>query len=121
MVDSGLTVHAIRDATVVNFRSSSILDSTVIEAMGRELYALVDERAARQLVLDFTNVRFLASQAVGVLLTLKKKADRIKGEVAICGMRPEIQQVFKIMKLEKLFAFHKTEKDALAGLGIFIT
>ena len=118
MAYSHLLVHTLRDVTVVNFRNSTMLDSTVIETIGRELYALIDERAARRVVLDFTSVKFLASQAVGMLITLKKKADAINGEVAICGMRDEIKRVFKIMNLSKLFRFHKTEKDALAAFDV---
>ena len=118
MADSQLLVHTVQDATVVTVRGGSILDSLVIDAIARELYALVDEKATRKIVLDFAGVKFLASQAVGVLITLKKKADEIKGQVVICNMRDEIRRVFKIMNLEKLFGFYDSEERALAGLGV---
>ena len=118
MAESQLLVHTIQDATVVNFRNGAILDSLVIDAIARELYALVDEKAVRKIVLDFTGVKFLASQAVGVLITLKKKADEIKGRVVICNMRDEVRRVFKIMNLEKLFGFFDAEPGALKSLGV---
>jgi len=121
MADSQLLIHTIQDATVVNFRTPSILESLVIDAIARELYALVDEQAARKIVLDFGGVTFLASQAVGVLITLRKKADAIKGDVVICDMRDDIRRVFKIMNLSKLFVFFDTEEKALRSLGVHTT
>jgi anti-sigma B factor antagonist len=119
MANSQLMVHNIQDATVVNFRQTSILDSAVIDAISRELYAIIDEQATRKLVLDFSQVKFLSSQALGVLINAKKKADAIKGVIAIAGMKPDLQRVFKIMNLQKLFSFYDTEKDALAAFDVF--
>jgi len=119
MAQSQLLVHSIRGATVVNFRTSAMLDSNVIEAVAAELFELVDDRAQRQIVLDCSKVQFLASQAIGVLITLKKKADAIGGRIAICGMRDEIRRVFKIMNLQSLFKFYKDEAEALASFDVY--
>ena len=118
MAESGLVVTQIRDVTVVNFRDSSILDTVAVETIGRELYPLVDERAARKLILDFSSVRFLSSQMLGVLISLQKKSAAIKGEVVICGLRKELQKVFKIMKLEKVLSFAESEDRALNSFGV---
>lgn len=119
MAGSQLLVQTIQDVTIVNFRNSSILDSAVIDALSRELYAMVDDQASRKIVLDFTAVNFLSSQALGMLITMKKKADAIKGQVVICGMKPDLQRVFKIMNLQKLFSFFANEKDALASFDVY--
>jgi len=121
MADSQLLIHRISDATIVNFRTGSILDSQVIDAIARELYALVDEKASRKIVLDFAGVKFLASQAIGVLITLNQKAEEIKGRVAICQMSEEIRRVFKIMNLGKLFRFFDNEEQALESMGVHTT
>ena len=118
MAESQLLIQTIKDAVVINFRHGSILDSLIIDAIARELYALADERAARKIVLDFGGVKFLASQAVGVLITLKRKADAIGGQVVICNMPEEIRRVFKIMKLDGIFRFHGSEAAALESMGI---
>ncbi len=118
MAESQLLVHTIKDAVVVTFRHVSILDSLVIDAIARELYALVDDRAVRKIVLDFAGVKFLASQAVGVLITLKRKAEAIDGQVLICSMSGEIRRVFEIMNLHNVFRFHASEAAALETLGV---
>ena len=113
MPASGLVVSEIQGVTVVNFRHTSILESTVVEAIGEELYALVDELARRKIVLDFTPVRFMASQMLGVLIALHKKVTGIKGTVVLCGLRPDLHKVFKISRLDKLLNFAATEDEAL--------
>ncbi len=120
MPGSHLIVHSIQGVTVVDFGASTMLDAGIIDAIGQELYTLVDEKAAKRIALDFSKVRFLASQAVGVLITLRKKADAIGGEIAICAMREELKRVFKIMNLQKLFSFYPGEKEALAAWDIYI-
>ena len=119
MAGSELVVQTIEDATVVNFRQRAIIESAKIEAIAQDLYAIVDEKASRKLVLDFTGVQYLSSQALGIFITLKKKADEIKGQVAICGLKNELRQLFKIMKLEKIFPFFADEQEALAHFNVF--
>ena len=114
---SGLAIVSIRDISLVDFRHQSILDAPVIEAIGRELYALVDEQARKKIVLDFTKVQFLSSQMLGVIITLYKKSLAIKGQVVLCGVRPEIMKVFAIMKLDKLVRLVATEREAMEALG----
>ena len=88
------------------------------EPLAEELYDLVDNRAIRKLVLDFSKVKFLSSSALGVLITLRKKADEIKGKVVMCSMKPEIRKIFKITNLEKLFDFYENEERALNYFGV---
>jgi len=118
MAAGRLFIHPIRDITVVNFNESAILDTVQVQQIGEELYELVDGQARRKLILDFSNVKFLSSSALGVLITLRKKADEIKGQVLLCSLRPDLRKIFKITNLEKLFEFHETEEKALNALGV---
>ena len=113
-----LLIHPIRDVTIVNFNDASILDTAQVEQIGEELYDLVDQRDRRKIVLDFSNVRLLSSSALGVLVTLRKKADQIKGQIVLCGMREEIRKVFKITRLDRMFTFCDGEGEALATFGV---
>lgn len=115
-----LLIQPIRDVTVVNFQDASILDTAVVDEIGRALYELVDAQARRKLILDFSNVKFLSSSALGVLITLKKKSSAIKGEVVLCSMRPELKKVFEITNLSKMFQFCENENKALAHFGVTV-
>lgn len=113
-----LLIQSVRDVTVVNFSDASILDTQQVQDIGEELYALVDKYARRKVVLDFEKVRFLSSSALGVLITLRKKADQIKGKVVLCNLRDEIRKVFKITNLDRMFEFYDSEEKALGTFGV---
>lgn len=114
---SRLKVSRQDGVTVVGFKDASILDATTIRQIGRELYAIVTEEPNRRVVLDFSEVRFLSSQALGVLLTLRRKADQSGAIVALASIRPELVRVFKITNLDQLFQFHPTAAQAVEALG----
>lgn len=113
-----LLVYAIRDATIVVFQENSVLDTLVIQQLGETLYHLVDGKACRKLIIDFSKVHLLSSSAIGILINLKKKADAIKGQVVLCGLRKELMKVFSITHLDKMFQFCPDEKEALAVFGL---
>lgn len=113
-----LLIQSFRDVTVVNINDASILDTAQVQQIGEELYDLIDARAIRKIVLDFSKVKFLSSSALGVLITLRKKSDEIKGKVLLCGMKPELRKLFKITNLEKLFDFYENEERALNYFGV---
>ncbi|MFQ6048804.1 MAG: STAS domain-containing protein [Phycisphaerae bacterium] len=118
--NSRLIVHMVKAVTVVTFDERTILDSLQIEKIGQELYELVDRFDRRQLVLDFSGVKFLSSQALAVLLNLRSKLQKIKGKLVICGLRAELREVFRITKLERLFEFYADEQQALNAFGVSV-
>ena len=119
MPASDLVISQIQDVTIVDFRNTSILDGGAVEAIAGQLYALVNEQARRKILLDFSAVRFLSSRLVGALLALHKKAQAIKGRFILCGLRPELHKVFKIMKLEKILEFADSEETGLMSFDVF--
>ena len=119
MPPTGLVINQIQGVVVANFRDTAILDGSTVEAIAKELYALVDQQAQRKLIVDFTPVRFLSSSMIGVLLNLNKKSTAIKGKVVICGLRSELHKVFKIMKLERLLTFAENEQKALNLFDVY--
>ncbi len=118
MAGTGLVISNMWGVTMVNFRSTSILDGAAVDAIGKELQVLVDEQACRKIILDVSAVQFLSSSMIGALIMLHKKSQAIKGRVVICGLKPKLKEIFKIMKLEKILSFADTETDALQMLGI---
>ncbi len=120
MSKSNLLMEDYAGVVVVTFTDSSILDRGVIEQIGRELYHLVDEENRRQLVLDFSNVKFLASHTLGILLTLHKKAKEIKGDVVLCGLKKDLKKVFTITSLDKVFKFYPDDSTALKSFGVHV-
>jgi anti-sigma B factor antagonist len=108
-----LEVEDIGDITVVNFVDKKILDEQNIQVIGEQLFSLVDELGRRKILLNFGNVEFLSSAALGKLITLNRKLQSAGGKLILCNIDPQIYEVFEITKLNKLFVIHKDEQGAL--------
>lgn len=118
MSDTGtrrIDIEEVGDVTVVRFLDKRILDETNIQLIGNQLFGLVDEDQRSKIVLDFTNVEYLSSAALGKLITLDKKVKAVKGKLRLCGIRPEIYEVFSITRLNKVFTIFDDQEKALDG------
>ncbi len=116
MAKSGLVVSQIQNITTVSFQDPAILDMAVIDAVAKELYELVDKQDRRRLVLNFSTVKFLSSQMIGVLLKVHGKTAALKGKTILCCMQPNLQHIFKITKLDTILNFIDTEEAAVQNL-----
>ncbi|MER3416002.1 MAG: anti-sigma factor antagonist [Gemmataceae bacterium] len=108
-----LEVEDIGDVTVVKFTDRKILDEQNIQAIGEQLFSLVDDQGKKRLLLDFGNVEYLSSAALGKLITLHKKIQQAQGRLALCCIDPQIYEVFKITKLNQIFNIYEDEQEAL--------
>jgi anti-sigma B factor antagonist len=108
-----LEVEDIGEVTVVNFTDKKILDEQNIQVIGEQLFSLVDELGRRKILLNFSNVEYLSSAALGKLITLNKKVNGAGGKLILCNIDPTIYEVFEITKLNKLFNIQKEEQAAL--------
>jgi anti-sigma B factor antagonist len=59
-------------------------------------------------------VEHLSSAALGVLITLNKQVSDSKGKLKLSDITPQIYEVFKITRLNKLFDIHDTAEKALS-------
>ena len=101
--------------TVVEFQTESLMNPHDLEKMSASLMALVDDQQHRQLVLDFTPVKYLSSQAIGVILALNRKLGQLDGgRLILCGVGPQLLQLLKITRLNLVLKVAPTQKEALA-------
>ena len=53
--------------------------------------------------MNFGNVEYLSSAALGKRITLNKKLQAVGGGLILCNIDPQIYEVFEITKLNKVF------------------
>jgi anti-sigma B factor antagonist len=111
-----LDIEEAGDVTIARFVDKKILDENNIQVIGNHLYGLVEEDGRKKIVLDFSNVEYLSSAALGKLITLNNKVKSAKGKLRLCGIRPDIYEVFAITKLNTVFDIRDDRDQALAGL-----
>jgi anti-sigma B factor antagonist len=110
-----IDIETIGDVTVARFVDKKILDENNIQIIGNQLFALVEEDGAKRIVLDFSNVEYLSSAALGKLITMEKKVKQAGGKLRLCSIRPDIYEVFAITKLNKVFEIKDDVDQALEG------
>ena len=111
-----LEVEDIGDIAVVNFVDKKILDEQNIQMIGDDLFRLVDELGRRKVLLNFANVEFMSSAALGKLITLHRKLQGVQGKLVLCKIAKDILDVFKITKLDRILTIAPDEQ---AGLQAF--
>lgn len=108
-----LRLETIEGVTVVSFVDTKIVTEENIQEVGDQLYSLVEEQGHRQLLLNFGNVQYLSSAALGKLINLKKKVGAVKGKLKLCCIHPDLLEVFRITRLDQVFEIYPEEQQAL--------
>lgn len=114
-VNRRIQVAEVGDVAVVRFQDRKILDAANIQELGEELFALVEQEKRGKLLLNFSDVQFLSSAALNKIIVLDRKVKAAGGQLKLCSLVPEIEEVFVITRLNQLFDIRETEKDALSA------
>lgn len=101
------------DVAVVIFMDRTILNEDNIQAIGKQLFSLVDESGLKKMLLNFGNVKFMSSAALNNLITLNNKIQAADGQLVLCNIDPQIREVFKVTGLDKLITICGDEQEAL--------
>ena len=116
-MDIPLTIQEIEKYTVVEFRTPSLMDPLVLERVGEAVFRLVDVEDRRLIVLDFEQVEYLSSQAIGIVLTLNKKlATLTHTSLVLCGVGPKLMELIKITRLDKILKIKPSQREAVKVL-----
>ncbi len=99
---------------VVYFTETKILEEAKIQKVGGELIeAAAAAASSKKMVLNFAGVGYMSSAMIGKLVLLNKKCKTDGIDLKLCDIAGNVGEVFKIMKLNKVFDIYKTEEKAL--------
>src|SRR5262249_37251018 len=91
-----------RDVTVAHFTGCKLsLDEETLYRVHDQLLALTEEPSESDLLLDFGNVEYLTSTALGTLVNLHKKLLAGGRHMAIGNLNPQVHEVFVVTRLHK--------------------
>lgn len=108
-----LTTSQVDGVHVVEFSDRKILEELSIREIEEELFALVRENEGIKLLLNFKNVEHLSSAALGMLINLNREVSGQSGKLALSDINPQIYEVFRITRLNKMFEIYDTAAQAL--------
>ncbi len=90
------------------------LRGTQFGTVGREpedahLLASIVGLQQRHLILDFSDVNFLTSLGLALLLTLRKRLAEGGRRLALLNLQPQVYEVFSVTRLDTLFDVRQPE------------
>lgn len=114
---------AIRDGILfIQIDDVRLLDEAKIQKLDQELEAAVDASTEGRIILDFSKVQFMSSSMLGKLVKTQKKVTGYKAKMKLANVSPEIKEVFKITRLDKLFSIEadiESARKAFLKKGLF--
>ena len=99
----------------IYFQDVRIIDESRINSLGQEMTDLVNSTELKNVVLNFQNVSFMSSAMIGKLIQFGKKCKQTDVNLRLCDINDNVDEVFKLMKLEKVFKISKNEEAAIAS------
>lgn len=108
-----------KDGIAVVSASGAIDHSTAEEFEASAMPALDSaEASGTALVFDLSQVDYMSSVGLRVLMLVAKAAKIKSVSIAICGLQPSLAEIFQISRFDKIFDIYddlKSASDALQG------
>ncbi len=111
-----INVEYRRQATVVTLTDEKILEEKDILDLQESLMGVIEQAEKINLIIDFSNVKFLSSAVLGLLIRVSKKVYERDGKLRLCKIHPRIHEVFKITRLTKIFDIYPDLQSAVESL-----
>lgn len=102
--DGDTLVVPLDDALLPGAEADTDVDSRVV--------GLLADTQARRLLLDFTGVRNLRSMGIAALMHVHKACKEKGVALAVCGLDPDVAQVFRVTALTRVFHVYASATEA---------
>lgn len=89
------------------------LDHHTAENVRIKIDNKIEETGVKNLILDFSDVNFMDSSGIGVVIGRYRKVTAYGGKVAIVGLKPEIRRVFELSGMFKIIKEYKNLENAI--------
>ncbi|MGQ9575647.1 MAG: STAS domain-containing protein [Thermoguttaceae bacterium] len=110
-----IQTHSDGKVLTIYLAQTKIVDNLAIEQMYEAIKAALDKGEEPNILIDFRQVKFFSSAALGMLIRVHKRCKEFRLGLKLCNIAPDIRQVFKITGLQKLFEIHPDAADAVAA------
>jgi anti-anti-sigma factor len=108
-----ITDEKIDGKTVVNLDGR--IDSSAAVEFEAHIVKIITG-GCNTLLVDFTNLVFISSAGLRVLLLAAKKVRPYGGKVLLSCLSDDVQEVFDISGFSSIFSIYKTRQEALGAM-----
>jgi anti-sigma B factor antagonist len=98
------TAYLIRLEGEFDLHTGTRFERRVLEALGR---------GASEIVVDLSDVSFIDSTTIGILMRARKRLARLRGRLLVVCADRNILRLFEITALDRMFEIYQTREEAL--------
>lgn len=80
-------------------------------------YDEASKHGARTIVINFSNLEYMNSSGIGLLVTLLIRVNRQKQRMFSYGLSDHYQQIFQLTRLNEAISIYPDETSALSAAG----
>ena len=77
-----------------------------------EIYREI-ERGCERVILDFSQLDYLSSAGIGLVVSILNHGRQFGSGVIVCGLQGDSLNIFRLTRLDRVFEIHPTLEDAL--------
>ena len=92
------------------------LDHHTAEEIRNSIDFKLDNSSVKNILFDFSDLTFMDSSGIGVLMGRYKKVSKRKGQVGIYHINPQIRRIFEISGLPGILKEYKSKKQAIENI-----
>lgn len=88
------------------------LDAIEFDHFNSALQKLMENRSGQKWIVDLTDVAYLGSAMLGMLVNMRQQVKSHSGKLILCGMSPRLMEIFRTCCMERLFTIVKDKAAA---------
>lgn len=100
---------------VIDLTLPHALDIEEFDRLNEAVLELIRAEPEGQWVLDLSQLSYMGSAALGLLVNLRQQIKQSGGRLVLCGLSPQLVHIFKTCCMERLFKIVKSRADAVAA------
>lgn len=100
---------------VLVVRLTGRLDSSAAPGAEQEFAGLLGG-GTPHIAIDLSDLEYISSAGLRVLLIVAKKVQQAKGKIALCGLTPNVREIFSISGFDAIFSIQPDAAAAIAAV-----
>lgn len=112
-----LTVSNEDGVQLVSFRDEQLMDPEQVRQIEKELLNIVGE-SAQKIVVDFENVKSVASSLIGAMVSLRRAVVNYEGELRMASLSGNVLEAFRVTCLDTLIPAFPSARDAIKTMRL---
>jgi anti-sigma B factor antagonist len=110
------TIKEAGAVNVIELTLPDMLDSVEFDKLNEAMLHLFDGRANEKWVLDLSQVEYVGSAVLGLMVNIRQHVKAAKGKLVICALSKTLGDIFRASSLERLFTITKTRAEAIKAV-----